>query len=752
MNKNKNPIAEAIASVWGRRSMHRVSLALLPLVPSLAVSAATLEEVIVTAQKKAESLQDVPVAVTAVSGEVLNDMGIKRLDEMSAYTPGLTITEGPADSFIFIRGIGSGFNKGFEQSVGTYVDGVYFGRGRSSRNGMVDMERAEVLKGPQGILFGKNTIAGAINLTTRGPSQEPEGYIEASYEFEETDEKVIEGAYGGYLTDTFGVRLAARYASSDGWMDNTFNGEDIGAEDDLVTRLSLAYEPSDDLKITGKLQYSKLKQNEKPSELSTCNAAMQAQVAGVDDCTLNGKTTVVAIDQDGGGYGGVEMESLSASLTADWVLSDALTLTSVSGYTQHDEDMYLDADYTHLQILESSRDEKFHSWSQELRLEYDTGGAFDFLVGAYVEHNELEFDASLSYSLAGGLVQGARVSDADQDTDTQAIFGQGTWRLNEQWALTLGARYSEDQKDVDSDPYCAEYKSNTPNGAASCFGPDYHNVLSRDDENFSPAATLTWTPSDNHMLYAKYSEGYKSGGFDLQSLSGDLAAYQFEPEEAQSFELGSKSTLLDGAMTLNMALFRNEYTNLQVSTFDGNVGFNVGNAAEAVSQGLDVDVRWALTDELTTSLSLALLDAFYDSFPNAQCSFPEAQAIGESVCDLSDRDLQFSPDWAGHWNLTWESSIANGLLLTVTTDVNFTDSYFISSDLDPEFEQSGFAKVDMRVSIQPELGSWELALVARNLTDKETISFGNDVPLSGGSYFKNIDKGRTVAVQARYRF
>jgi outer membrane receptor protein involved in Fe transport len=715
-------------------------------------NAAQLEEVIVTAQKRAESLQDVPVAVTAIDGQKMNDMGIARLDELSLYTPSLTITEGPSDSFIFIRGVGSGFNKGFEQSVGTYIDGVYFGRGRSARNGMVDMERVEVLKGPQGILFGKNTIAGAINLTTRNPAEELEGYIEASYEFEETNQAIVEGAVGGYITDNFGIRVAGRYSSSDGWMKNTFNGEDIGAEDDQVTRLTLQYTPTDTLTVTGKVQHSILKQNEKASELVKCAPGLAGLVAGVDNCEMDRKTTVVAIDHDGRRFGGVEMEAISGSLNIDWMLSDELTLTSVTGFTKHNENLYLDSDYTHLQILETQRDEKFESFSQEIRLASDTGGRFEYLVGAYVEQNELIFDGVLSFNLAGGALQGSRVNNAVQDTDTVAVFGQGTWHLNEQWSVTVGARYSEDDKSVDSDPYCGLYKSKLPSGAPGCFGPDYELRLNRTDEDFSPSVTVEYNPTGDHMLYAKYSEGYKSGGFDLQSLSGNPATYQFEPEEAESFELGSKSRLLDGAMTLNLALFRNEYTNLQVSTFDGNVGFNVGNAAAAISQGLDLDVNWALSDTLTTSLSLALLDAYYDSFPDAQCSFPEAQVTGGPTCDLSDRDLQFAPDWAGHWNLTYRSVLPNALALTLATDVNFTDRYFIMTDLDPELEHGAFAKVDVRAAITPEDGPWEVALIARNIFDKETYNFGNDVPLQAGSYFKNPDRLRTVAVQARYRF
>ncbi len=721
-----------------------------------AVQAAKLEEVIVTAQKREQSLQDVPVAVAAVSGAKIEEMGIGRLDELTAYTPGVSITEGPAGSSLFIRGVGSGLNKGFEQSVGTFIDGLYYGRDRSSRNGMFDMERVEVLKGPQGILFGKNTIAGAISMTTKGPTIEPEGYVKVGYEFE-LDEKTAEAAYGGMLTDTFGARLAVRHTSMDGWLRNTFNGQDIPEEEDIVARLSTLWEPTASLEMIGKFTYSRLHTNEKPAQLTECSPAMQELVAGVDDCVRDDETTVTAYNLSGG-YGFETLRAQSAGWTINWDLG-AFTLTSVTGYTGHTDDMYLDSDYTHLPILDAVRDEEHESYSQEFRIASNGGEVFDYIAGVYYQESELDFNANLSLDLnpRGIPVQNSRAKATHQETETQAIFGQVTWYINNALSATIGARYSKDEKEAVADNFCTAFRTLNPIGGETCglLGPAFLIEESRSDENFSPAITLEWRPVGDHMLYAKYSEGYKSGGFDLQTNSSNLDAFAFAPEEVKSFEIGSKSTVLDGAMTVNAAIFRNEYTNLQVSTFDGNIGFKVGNAGEAISQGAELDINWAVTDSLTTNLAMSYLDATYDKFPTAQCTNDQVQATppGEPcVNDLSGRSLQYAPDLSAHWNLTWEKMLVENYLLTVSSDVVYSDDFYTANDLDPRFLQDSYVKIDGRVALASLRDGWELALFGRNLTDKETFHFGNDVPLSPGSYFLHNDRPRTMGVQARWNF
>ncbi|GAB3287549.1 TonB-dependent receptor [Parahaliea aestuarii] len=745
VNRRKTPKLST-HSTW-LKSLSGGALLALAGTPALA---AQLEEVIVTAQKRAQSLQDVPVAVTAIDGEKIGDLGIKRLDDLTMYTPTVMVTEGTGEDQIFIRGVGSGVNKGFEQSVGMFIDGLYYGRGRSSKAGFLDLERVEILKGPQGILFGKNTIAGAMNITTRNPGLEAEGFVNATYEIE-TNEKTVEAAYGGPLSDTFGARLAVRASELDGWIDNTFTGDEMQEQEDLVARLSTVWNPTDTLEVIGKLTYSDLQIGEKPAELVRCSPTLAQTVAGVDDCRFNGKTTIFSEDSDGG-PGSEDFEAFSAGVTVNWDVGEH-QITSITGYTDHDDDFYLDVDYTHLDTLGSNRDEKYENFSQELRLTSPLGQTFDYIAGVYYEDNKLEVWNNFNLSDAGI----SRTTFTTQEGESFAAFGQVTWNISDLLRLTVGGRYSKDEKSVDMEQYFSALKTTDrlPIPSLGALGNAFVINDERTDNDFSPAVILEWTPTIDHLVYAKYSQGFKAGGFDLGLATGDLDQLQFEPEEVDALELGSKSQLLDGAMTLNVSIFRNEYSDLQVSTFDGVANFNVGNAAESVSQGVDVEIVWALTDELTSSLAFSYLDATYDSFPGAQCNFQQTQATPTGqlcVNDLSGEDLQFAPEYSGHFNLTWEKPISSDYLLTLATDVVFSDEFFVANDLDPTLLQDSFYKFDLRAALENLSAGWEIALVGRNLNDETTFHWGNDVPLSPGSFFRHNDIGRTVAIQGRLYF
>jgi len=716
---------------------------------ALAEAELQLEEVVVTAQKREQNLQDVPVSVVAVSGAAIQSLGIERMDDLSNYIPTVTISQGAGENAIFIRGIGSGVNKGFEQSVGLFIDGVYYGRGRSVEADLLDVARVEVLKGPQGILFGKNTIAGAISVTTVNPGPEASGHVAASYEFED-DSTSIEGAYGGPLTDTFGMRLAVKASEIGGWSKNTYTNHDLLDSETLSARLSTLWQPTDTLEIIGKLQYSTVEFSEKPAELSTCSAATAALVAGIDDCTFNRRTTIYAIDEKGK-LSGEEFSATSLGLTVNWEVGDH-TLTSVTSYTKHDDDFYYDVDFTHLDSLSVQRDEDYENFSEEIRIASVTGRTVDYLAGVYFEANRL--DHINNFALVAANL--SRVNAVRQDGESIAAFAQLTWNATDQISVTAGGRYSEDRKEIDFEQFFAPAKllNRLPITDAGALGEVFALEDKRTDTNFSPAATIEWKPDPDYLLYARYSEGFKAGGYDMALSRNDFAHFVFKPEEAKSFEIGSKNTLLGGAMTLNATAYYSEYDNLQVSTFDGQANFNVGNAAQAISRGVDVELAWVISREFSTRLSLSYLDAYYDSFPTAQCSYPQQLATPSGtpcLSDLAGEPLQFAPEWSGHWNLTWRRPVG-AYLLEAATDVSFMDDYFVANDLDPEMQQDAFAKLDVRLALHSEENGWEVALLGRNLTDKSTFQWGNDVPLAPGTYFKVAESGRTVALQLRAFF
>jgi outer membrane receptor protein involved in Fe transport len=717
--------------------------------PALANSA-VLEEIIVTAQKRAESLQDVPISVAAVGGEKIQDNFVMSLEGVSSYMPNVTIADSTAAEQLFIRGIGSGANEGFEQSVGTYVDGVYYGRGRSIKTGFLDMARVEVLKGPQGVLFGKNTIAGAINISTQNPTDEFEARVSVAYEYEH-EEEILEGMISGPITDTLTARLAVRSTENDGWMENTFLNRTNGDSKELAARLTTVWDATDNLEVITKIQYTDLELGDRAAQLTECSAATQAAVAGIDDCRFDDKTTMSLNSVSGENHGFEYYDSLSVGITANWSLGE-YTLTSVTGYTELSDKQALELDFTHLDALSADpRIEEFESLSQEIRITSPVGETFEYIAGLYYETSDLYRKNTFNLSSL------ARVGENWQDGESVAVFGSVDWNISESLTLTVGGRFTEDKKDLHKVMYFSATKDGPvlPITTIPGLGTVHDANFDRKDTEFSPTITLEWNPSDNHMYYVNYSEGFKSGGYDMASGSSVNSEIEFQPETAKSFEIGTKATLLDGAMELNLAVFHSEFSDLQVSTFDGNFSLLVGNAAEAIAKGVEVDMRWALTDELTLNVAAAYLNAEYDSYEAAQCTAAQTAATAAgAVCiqDMSGEKLTFAPERAANLGLVYSRDISDSLNLRLSTDINYTSEYWVAGDADPNVLEDGFTKVNALLAIASIDETWKVSVVAKNLTNEKTSHWGNDVPAAPGSYYKYLDRTRNVTLSAEYNF
>ena len=406
------------------------SLRMAPLAAAVAIACAPsittaqqLEEVIVTAQKRAESLQDVPISVSAIQGEKLQDAGIANMAALADYVPNLHIANAAVNTNIYMRGVGSGNNRGFEQSVGMYIDGVYMGRGRQYRGAFLDVERVEVLRGPQGTLFGRNTVAGAINITsaTTRAGDEFNGEIAAS--IEENGGQIYEGYVGGSLTDTFAARLAFKYRESDGYVENSYLGDDEGEIEETSYRISLDWQPTDDLNFNFKYSNLDSEQFGAPSVTknflapaqrdidvpnrsdfaSTAYAIMDvyfpnfAQDAGKDFTTYkdNGygqsKADGIGISQRPDSY---DTELDNVVLTVNWDL-DNFTITSITGYSAYEYFDDVDVDWLPLQFIARSDDQEYDQISQEIRFTSPGGEFFDYVGGIYYDSSELEFDGQV---------------------------------------------------------------------------------------------------------------------------------------------------------------------------------------------------------------------------------------------------------------------------------------------------------------------------------------------------------------------
>ncbi|MFT6265459.1 MAG: outer membrane receptor protein involved in Fe transport [Oleiphilaceae bacterium] len=780
---------------------------------AMPLQAQMLEEVIVTATKRAVGMQDVPIALSVMSGEKIAEAGITNLEDMAVFMPNVHIAEGSSSDSIFIRGIGSGINFGFEQSVGTFIDGIYFGRAQASRSSFLDIERVEVLKGSQSTLFGKNTIAGAISITTAKPTDEFEGSVQLAVEPEFGGQRATL-TLSGPITDNFGARLVIQDEQSDGWMDNGAINQDEQQKDNQVGRLVLAWQPTENLDVGFKYETGSSDTtgtNEVISVASTAAAAFYttadpnfAQNSGFgydkSEATFGAGTP-----RRGEAYHDSDWDI--STLTVEWALGEH-TLKSITGYVDYSFETARDSDYSAIKSLHRYRDESHKQFTQEFLLSSPQSDTFEYLAGLFYQDEELQHNRSTDVSLqalfnagvglppvtASGLFDGTGNNTFNQDAQTTSAFFEGTFHLSDTLRVIAGVRYSEDEKEFDKSAIVAPLFTTGPasplltsvyadtlrltrahdfrDGVAQVFDATAPNSLAitdlnteRKEEHVTGDLTVQWDFSEDTMLYAKYGNGYKAGGFDEDNAQANVDAQEYEDENSESIEFGAKMDLWEGRGRLNIALFHSEFEDVQVSTFDGTAGFIVGNAAESEVDGIELDGMFAVSEEITIFGAIAFLDANYKSFTDAACTAQQtidhAAAGGTNTranClnDLSGERLQFAADMSANFGITYNTEITDSLELGLGADVMYTEDFDTAADADPVLVQDAYTKVNARISLGDIDGTWSLALLGKNLTDETTSGWGNDIPLGSfgfdNSFFQVIDAPRSYEVQATYNF
>lgn len=809
-----------------------------------AAGSPVLEEVIVTAQLRSQSLQDVPVSVNALSGDKLIEAGIEKIENLQAYIPNFTMSETGIGTNIYIRGIGSGINQGFEQSVGMYFDGVYYGRAQLSRAPFLDLARVEVLRGPQNILYGKNSIAGAVSLLSQRPGEEYEGKVSLLVE-PEHGEEIADVVISGPITDHIGARFAMRYRQLDGYIENLTLDRDEPARDELTARLLLDWAVNDRLQVLAKFEAGRFDVTGRQVEVVVDQVSNSSNVlfAGRTYAEILDNTQVppvLNIDADSsvlnnfqdfkrssnGDYSNNDTRNIT--LQADYD-RDGHILSFITGLMQYDFEEVADVDFTGAEIFDALLQEEYRQFSQEFRWVSPVGDQFEFIAGAYFQISDLDyFDAvridsdilpellNLADAIArdpntgapnpGGLgdrpVDGdvfggvAGVGDAGEhlrglrtprefttDTRLGSVFFQGTWHLTPAFRTTLGARFSYEKKD-------GSRSIRLTNDGSQPDSQEVRTVLaknlsveeqdlkgSRTSSNISPLVTLQYDWSSDSMAYLTLSQGFKSGGFDARSNQspalddpaphnpnyGNIpeeqfaGSFEFEEEEALTLELGNKSTLLDGRANLNVAAFYTEYDDLQVSIFDGTLGFNVGNAGAAQTMGLELDGRIAVTESLTLSAAIAWLDFEFTDFKNGQCFQQQADPEDDGLCDFTGKTNQYVADYSGNVSLSYRTPVAQSLEFSGALDVVFTDDYNPTQDLDPRLLQDGYQKVNLRLALADINAGWEAALIGKNLTDEVVITYANSMSLANSifgsvGHYAFIERPRSIAAQFSYRW
>ena len=442
-------------------------LAIAMALPGVAFSQA-LEEVVVTAQKRAQSLQDVPIAVSALSGDWMKQNNIADLEDVAALVPNLSLSGTPGINTVRIRGLGTGGgNAAFEQSVGMYVDGIYAGRGYQFSLPYMDVERIEVLKGPQGVLFGKNSIAGAVSITSARPSSEFEGEIGLSYEAE-NDGYSAEAVINGELMPGLSGRLAASYIEEGGWIDNTLLNQDDQPEVEMGGyRASLLWDASDTVEVY--LKYDHGEYEKTGSEMGIRHIApgsvnpflpgnptwLSLYQAADPDVGLIGdhlqSAGVSLTDKPDGYFKDVDSDALT--LQVDWSLGEH-TLTWLSGYSTYEVDTFSDQSFSPLTIINQHGEEEFDQITTELRLTSPVGEQFEYIVGLFYMDRSLEYlprytDLNVS-AVFGPAPTATLLKQYEEDTRAISAFGQLTWNINDTFRTSLGLRYSHEEKEADA--------------------------------------------------------------------------------------------------------------------------------------------------------------------------------------------------------------------------------------------------------------------------------------------------------------
>lgn len=783
-----------------------------------AQESASLDEIVVTAQKRQESLQDVPIAVSAVGGAKIAEAGILKIEDLKNYVPTLFMTETAIGNNISIRGIFSGVNPGFEQSVGTYVDGIYRGRPQQTRAPFLDLERVEVLRGPQSILFGKNSVGGALNITTARPTDEFDAMVSALYSGR-YDEQEYSAHVSGPFTERFRGRLAARYREVDGHIENATLGTDDPSREESLVRGWLEFDVTENVSAALKAEFGEFDvvgrqieiAQEFPAVAGPFTGLTYAQILaifGQDPSVLN--NTADYVRSSNGDFSNNDTDEFV--LQVDWEAGEN-TLTSITGYSEYDFDELCDCDFTGGNVFNVSMGEEYEQISQEIRLTSPTGGALEYILGAYYESSDLKFTDTILLPGNSVLVPllnanpafngtplqgiaGTAVADTGtprlftQDAESQSVFAQVSWNMSEEFRSTFGLRYTKDEKDatrtlgiteIDGDPLVGLQAAAAPSVYAAVFNlrrTDLHNLSgSREEDQLLPSVTFEWSPDDSTMMYMSWSKGAKSGGFDARSNNptvppgtactapntpvgclpaSGIGTFEFDDESATNFELGTKLRI-GGRFEMNAALYKTDFEDLQVSTFDGVLGFNVRNAGESEIKGLEIDMRWLATENLQFYSSLAYTDfEFLDYI--GQCAFGQPSDAGDGLnCNYKGKSNEFVAPWVVSAGGNYTRPIFSNLALHIALDAYYTDQYFVAPTLDENQVQESYYKVNGRIGIGDQDGSWDVSVLGKNLFNEKILPYGNDTPLAGRTFgafsaWRFVEPGSSIALQGTLRF
>jgi len=689
-NKNKNRIFIVITALFTANSAF-----------------AQLEEVLVTAQKREQNLQDVPIAISAVNQELLEQTGVNTITEVIPMVAGLSGADyGLATNTWAIRGIGSNdWTIGSEPSVGVFIDDAYVGRNIFATSNFFDINRIEVVKGPQGTLFGRNAAAGAISLVTNKPGDGDELHLGLSMGDEGQRRYELVGNWA--LSDSFALRLAYQNQKWEGMWTEVNSGQEMYTESDVL-RLSARWDISDNLEALFKYNKGDAETNY-TSAVSILTNPAQTGVEYPDRFAINQPNFEQNKDD---GFG----------LRLTWSLSDSLTLVSITDSRSGENDYFEDVDGTADDItideavfgvpggavgglnIPVGLGGDADSFYQEFRL---SGGseAIDWFAGASYYSEDLDNSRwEVDYvATALGFPVGSQRISSKAENESMGIYGDITWQASDQLALTAGARWSSDDKDWCTNTLQDDFgEAGGPTPGELCETKEWDELTSR--------FIAQYNVSDDTMMFASVSQGYKGGGFNtsVADLDGDFIAetiIDFDPETSTAYELGFKSTMMEGRMQLNGSFYVIDYEALQFATLTLETGLQIANAGDVDSRGFEIELNYAPND------SVLLMANYANS---------EAE-VGSGA--LNGQTLAYAPQATYSLGAMVDQPFASGTLNWFAM-YNYTGDYF--HDMDNFLEEDGYGVMNAKVTYIPSSEAWDFAIAVDNLTDQDYATLRGD--------------------------
>lgn len=670
----------------------------------------TLSKVVVTAQKREETAQEVPASISVLSGDKIRDSSLQSANEVTRFIPNASAgtTEGHGRPRWWIRGLGTGDQGANTVSpVGIYVDDVYIANISATGFPLFDQERVEVLRGPQGTLWGKNTTAGAINFISRKPTFERSGYAKAGYG--DYDDRVLEGAISDALvSDRLAARLSFRHQGRDGYNENIADHNDQGALEDDAARLQFLAYINDDLEANLNLHARSYHDTGGYSTVSYGLRPDGSNQFGYRIDPKQGKVNYNAKYQ-------VQIDQVGTNLNLNWQLGD-LTLTSISAFEHFTRDGFSDSDNTPLELQRSYAYADSQQWSQELRLASPREDRLNWVVGLHYFNEDLD-SRNASAALDNPFIPRYYNNlSYNQGTESYAVFGSSTFRFTEDFSITAGLRWTRETKDIDLRRVQNQGQADFSNGdwwkPGSVSSPLVVNAV-QDERNTWSDWTYDLTPeyqiSDNARVYLRYAYGFRSGGYNTGATSQATVA-TVNPEYLTSYELGVKSEWLDGRLNANAALFYYDYEDIQlniVSAVNNQTVSRLANGAEGEAYGAEFELEAVPVQNLHLNFALGLLHTEFTDYTSGSN-------------DYSGNKFVRAPNVSAVIGADYRIPLQVGGALVLGTDWNTRSrQYFFSNDQSQNMRSGGYTLGNARITYELPGDTTQVSAYVSNLTDKE---------------------------------